>query len=74
MKEDTEGTEFNELEIFNKFHYQEQIAHILEHAVKLNFPLIKDLSIYDEEGILNLSFTTGATKEEVEDFLNGLRK
>jgi hypothetical protein len=73
MNQDTGGTEYS-LEIFNKFHYQQQIANVLEQAIKLKFPLIENLSIEDEEGILNLSFTTGAIKEEVEEFLQELRK
>ena len=63
-----------ELERYMEISYNDQIAHTMEQAVKLKFPLIENLSVENEGGILNLSFTGGATKEEVELFLKQFQK
>jgi hypothetical protein len=63
-----------ELEEYMEISFTDKIAHVLEQAIYLQFPLIKDLKIGNDNGILNVSFTTGATKQEVEEFLTELRK
>jgi len=48
---------------------------VLEQALKLRFPKIKNLEIDCGSDICNVKFDEGDySKEEVEEFINGLRR
>lgn len=64
----------NNLKEYMEISYRHQITTWIEHAIRLEFPLIKDLAIENDNGILHIAFTTGATKEEVESFLDKFKR
>ena len=74
--------ETKELQVLAETSFTNRIANTIEQAIILEFPRIENLSVEtetiyigrDKQDISHISFTGGATKEDVEIFLTKFKK